>query len=238
MLRHKASGHTMYFTKHSFSWRLVSAGTVVFSLATPMSFCLANSGGAALTSQAAQAPTKPSDLVQPALSRINETIAGLNISRWKAPGDVKTNTQQNVDSIHNDLSNTLPSLLAAADAAPQQVSAVFPVYRNIDALYDVLLRVSQTADRSTSRDEAASIADALSKLEAARAALGNAILSASKGNEAEVAKLRSTIQKAAAAQAAAPPKTTIVDDGPAKSTSTRHRKKSSKPATQSQQPQQ
>ena len=139
-------------------------------------------------------------------------------------------TQQNVDSIQRDLNNTLPGLLATADATPGSVSAVFPVYRNIDALYDVLLRVSwQTAMLAAPDNEASSINDALGKLESARSELGNSILNTAKNNEAEEVRLRASIQQAAAVQAATPPKTTIVNDGPASPAPTTKRKK--KPPT-------
>jgi hypothetical protein len=106
-------------------------------------------------------------LLNPTLSQINQTIAGLNISRWKAPGEVRSATQQNADSIQRDLSGTLPGLLSTADAAPASVSAVFPVYRNIDALYDVLLRISETAELAAPQNEISSLSSALGKLESA-----------------------------------------------------------------------
>jgi len=189
--------------------------------------------------QPAPAPAgpKPSELLQPALSQISQTIASLSISRWKAPSEVRGATQQNVDSIQRDLNNTLPGLLATADSAAGSVSAVFPVYRNIDALYDVLLRVSQTAMLAAPQNEASSINDALGKLESARSDLANSILNTAKNNEAEVEKLRASIQQAAAAaQAAPPPKTTIVNDGPAASSTAAKKKKKPAPTSTGSQP--
>jgi hypothetical protein len=167
--------------------------------------------------------SKPSEILHSALNQVNQTIANLNISHWKAPGEVRSATQQNIDSIERDLSSTLPGLLTQADANPGLVSVVFPVYRNIDALYDVLLRVSQTASLSAPSNEAASIVSALNQLESARTRLGDSILANSKNTETKLTDLQTAIQKAAAAQAATPPKTVIVDNGPAKTT--RHKKK-------------
>ena len=224
----------MLFNKLGFRQLSVSAA-IAFVLAAPACFPQA----AASPNQPNPAVAKASDLLHPALSQISQTVVALNISRWKAPNEVRSATQQNIDSIQRDLNNTLPGLLAAADAAPEAVSAVFPVYRNIDALYDVLLRVSQTANLAASQKEATDITGALERLESARADLGNAILNASKNNEAEMMKLRTAIQQEAAAKAAAPPKTTVVNDGPAPSTSTTKRKKkpATKPATPAQPPQ-
>jgi len=221
----------MPFMKPGFPRCLLSTVSIALCLAAPRCFSQVGVTAPPQPNQPAPAQVgpKPSDLLHPALSQISQTIVSLNISRWKAPGEVRGATQQNVDSIQRDLNNTLPGLLATADAAPGSVSAVFPVYRNIDALYDVMLRVSQTAMLAAPDNEANSVNDALAKLESARNDLGNAILNNSKSNEAEVVKLRASIQQAATVQSVTPPKTTIVNDGPATTTSTVKRKK--KPAT-------
>ena len=217
----------MPFLKPGFPRCLLSTVSMALCLAAPR--CFSQVGVTAPPQQnqpaPAQAGPKPSDLLHPALSQISQTIVSLNISRWKAPGEVRGATQQNVDSIQRDLNNTLPGLLTTADAAPGSVSAVFPVYRNIDALYDVLLRVSLTAMLAAPENEANSINDALSKLESGRSDLGNSILNNSKSNEAEVVKLRASIQQAVTVQAATPPKTTIVNDGPAATTTVKKKKK-------------
>jgi len=214
--------------------RLRGALPVALSLLTPVSFCQIGVTSAPAQNPAAQASPKPSDLLHPALSQVSQAVVALNISRWKAPGEVRGATQQNVDSIQRDLNSTLPGLLSTADSAPDSVSAVFPVYRNIDALYDVLLRVSGTAMLAAPNDEASSVANALNKLESARADLANAILNASRNNETEVEKLKVAIQQqAAAAQPAAPPKTTVVTDGPAATpaSTTKRKKKPAPPAS-------
>ena len=173
----------------------------------------------------------PSAILQPALSNVQITTSALNISRWKAPGSVREAAQQNVDSIQRDLGNTLPSLLAQADSATDSVPPSFAVYRNLDALYDVLLRVSETANLAASDNEADSIASSLRKLEAARAALGDAILHTSQRHEAQIAVLRAqarTVRVVPEAQK----RETIVDDGPAGTPARRVRKKTTpkKPA--------
>ena len=228
----------MPFMKPGSTRRLLCSLSIALSLAAPV--CLAQVGvtSAPTAAQSQSAPAaspapRPSDLLHPALSQVGQAVASLNISRWKAPGEVRGATQQNVDSIQHDLNGTLPGLLATADAAPASVSAVFPVYRNIDALYDVLLRVSETAQLAAPQNEATSVSDALSKLESARNDLGNSILNCSKSSEAEVVKLRASIQQAAAVQPATPPKTTVGNDGPATPSSTTKRKKKPAPPASS-----
>lgn len=153
-----------------------------------------------------------STILQPALSNVQSTTAALNISRWKAPASVRDAAQQNVDSIQRDLGNTLPGLIAQADDVPASVPPSFAVYRNVDALYDVLLRVSETADLAAPADEADSVANSLQKLEGARKELSDSILRASEQQQSQLAAL----QSAANAVKAVPvePSKTVVDDGP------------------------
>ena len=156
--------------------------------------------------------------LRPALSQIGQTITGLNIRRWKAPNEVRDATQQDVGSIQRDLSGTLAGLLEQADAAPGSVPAAFAVYRNVDALYDTLLRVVLTADLAAPENEAGSLQSALTGLESARSNLGDSILHASQAQQGELVRMRNVIAAAEAAARRQPPKTTVVDDGPARET--------------------
>jgi len=179
------------------------------------------------TPAAAPQPTIPSSsIVQPAMTEVERSISALNFSRWKAPGQVKSAAQQDTGSIQRDLSDTLPGLLSKADAAPTTVPPAFVVYRNIDALYDVLLRVSETASLAAPQGESDALFSSLNKLEAARSQLGDAILNASQQREDQIVKLEASVRAAAAAQAQAPqPKTTVVDDGTAPPSPAKKKKK-------------
>jgi len=170
-----------------------------------------------------------STIVQPALIEVQRSISALNIAHWKAPAQVKGAAQQDTGSIQRDLTDTLPGLLSKADAAPSNVPSAFVVYRNIDALYDVLLRVSQTASLAAPQGEADAVFSSLSKLESTRSQLGDAILNASQQREDQVVKLEAAVRAAAAARAQAPPpKTTVIEDGAAPASSPKKKKK--KPA--------
>ena len=195
--------------------------------------CIAVLLAACLTLQAQPAPTAPapatipsSTIVQPALTEVQRSVSALNISRWKAPGQVKNAAQQDTGSIQRDLSDTLPGLLSKADAAPTSVPSAFVVYRNIDALYDVLLRVSETASLAAPQGESDALFSSLNKLETARSQLGDAILNASQQREDQVVKLEAAVRAAAATQAQAPPaKTTVIDDGAAPPSPAKKKKK-------------
>jgi hypothetical protein len=194
---------------------------VITSFVVTLSLAVAAHGQS--TAQAPTAPV-PSAILQPALSDVQSSTSALNISRWKAPGEVRTATQQDVDSIQRDLGNMLPGLIAQADASPGSVPPSFTVYRNLDALYDVLLRVSETANLAAPSSEAASVASSLQKLEAARSQLGEAILHTSQHQETQIAAFQAAI-RAAKAVPAAQKTETVIDDGPVRTPARRAKRK-------------
>lgn len=116
--------------------------------------------------------TQPSAIMRPALDAVGEAMEVLHPERWKAAGSVRQEAAANIDSIRRDLEVTLPPLLAAADNQPGSVAQALPAYRNIEALYDVLLRVSETGRLSAPRDQATTLQNALAGLERSRRSLG------------------------------------------------------------------
>ena len=191
------------------------------------------SGAALLASTATfgqtQAPPPPTEALRPVLVQVGQSVANVNVNRWKAPGDVKSSTTGDMESIQRDLNTTLPPLLDAAAGSPGSTAASFAVYRNIDALYDVLLRVSQTAVMAGAQNDAVGLQSALDNLQSARKDLGSSIMDLANSHDQELARLRTAA--AAAARVATPPPPpakNVIDDGPQKPTPARRKKK---PAT-------
>ena len=177
--------------------------------------------------------TQASAALQPVLMDVTHAITSLNISHWKAPGAMRSASQQDADSIQHDLDGTLPGLIAQSNAAPASISSAFAVYRNVDALYDVLLRLAQTAALAAPRAEAGNLQYALNHLEAVRKGMGDAILAGAEDHDAQLVKLQTAIKAATVAEQRKPPTTTVVDDGPKPAhTTKRHRtRKTSTPAS-------
>ena len=162
---------------------------------------------------AAPAPSTVSTTIRPALSQVAQTLNSLSIRKWKAPNPVREEAIANVAAIQHDLNGTLANLLQQADAAPTSIPAAFAVYRNVDALYDTLLRVVETADMAAPDPEANQLEATLKTLESARASLGDAILTGTQNEQGEVVRLRTALASAAAQQREHP-KTSVIDDGP------------------------
>jgi hypothetical protein len=182
-------------------------------------------------SQTAPGP-KISVILQPALSTVQQSVTSVYVGRWKAPNEVRSDAQQNLSSIQRDLTETLPGLLNQADAASGAVSPAFAAYRNIDALYDVLLRVEQTAVLAAPESEAESLSDALAQLDSARKQLAGIIDQNAQNREAQIAKLQAAARTTAAAPAPALAKPSVVDDGPAAVPVKKRKKPAAKPAPQ------
>jgi hypothetical protein len=173
--------------------------------------------------------------VRPALSQVAQTLNSVSTRRWKAPQPVRDEADQNINSIQRDLNGTLAGLLQQADNAPGSVPAAFAVYRNIDALYDTLLRVVETAELAAPDNEESQLESALRSLEGARGSLGDSIQNGALSQQTEVVRLRAAIVAAQAAPKA-PVKTVVVNDGPGASSSAtaahhKHTTPAKKPAT-------
>lgn len=164
---------------------------------------------------AAPAPSTVSTTMRPALSQVQQTLNSINIRKWKAPNPVRDEVSGDVSAIQRDLNGTLSNLLQQADAAPTSIPAAFAVYRNVDALYDTLLRVVETAELAAPDPESNQLEATLKTLEKARASLGDAIFTGAQNEQAEVARLRTSLASATAELQRKPARTTVVEDGPA-----------------------
>jgi len=170
--------------------------------------------------------------LRPALANVQTAITNVNVAHWKAPNDIRATTQQDVNSMQRDLITTLPPLLAQADAAasgngPAALAPAFAVFRNLDALYDVLLRVTETAGLAGSASDASSLEDARAGLEDGRAKLGTWLLQAIGAQDAQVVRLQAPAAAHPASAPPPPPNKIVVNDGP---DTTKPRKKKPPPA--------
>ncbi len=196
----------------------------------------------AATQQAPPAPTVPAPApaavtiatedIRPEMDRLNQAVSGLNVPKWKAPNQVKEQTQSDIGSIQRNLKTTLPQLLDAAKAAPTTVAPAFAVYRNVCALYDVLLRVAETATLAGPQQDGVLLDAELQRLDAAKKSLGSSIFDAATARDSEIVQLResNTQLKQQMAAVQAPPKKVVVTDGPAPAPP-KKKKKPAAPAT-------
>ena len=167
--------------------------------------------------------------LQAAASQATLDLGHLRIDKWKTDGGSKRQAQANADSVQRNLTSALPALIEAVRTAPQDLTAEFKLYRNLNALYDVLISLTEATGAFGPRSDYQALGQQLETIDSVRRNLGDALEQLTSSTQSELFQLRSqvrTYQKAAAA--AVPPKKVVVDDTePAKKTV--HKKK--KPAT-------
>jgi hypothetical protein len=147
----------------------------------------------------------PSALLQPAIDTLKTTVGLVHLEKWKAPNPVRDTTDQNLTSIRRDIDQNLPPLLADADAAPTSVTKTLPLLRNIDALYEVLLRVASTGEMAAPKPQLEALQQAVSALLDARRTLGDRIQSSAVGQEKQVADLQASLRARPVAVEPPPP---------------------------------
>jgi hypothetical protein len=172
--------------------------------------------------------TPPSATIQPAIDVLRSAIYILRIDRWKASTAIRDEAQSNLGSIQRDVQSTLPDLLAAADAAPASAAKALPVYRNVEALYDVVLRVDAAARLAAPPDQMSALDQALARLDESRRALGDQLQQTAAAQESQVIHLQAALK---AIPPPAPPPPPL--PAPVKCPTTPVRKKTTpvKPAT-------
>jgi hypothetical protein len=141
----------------------------------------------------------------------------LRIDRWKTSAASKKETLAKIDSIQRDLQGTLPDVISLLRASPEDLPATFKLYRNLDALCDVVSSVAEDTGAFGSKDELQTMANDLSGFDSTRKQMAQRMETLSSAKEAEIVRLRTDLKTAQAAIPTTPPKKIVVDDNaPAK----------------------
>ncbi len=179
------------------------------------------------------APVGPSAVLKPALDQVQATLNTVKLDKWKR-GSVRDEAGADIGSVRSDMQVNLPPLLRDGDAAPGVLSKTIPVARNIDALYDVLLRVVEASRIAAPDDQANALRQSLAGLSSARLALYDKMQDAAAIQEKQVSDLRATVQKQAAFKCPAPPPAPVC---PTPAPAKKRKPKPPAATTQPQQPQ-
>ena len=159
-------------------------------------------------------------------------LTKLRIERWKTDGSSKRQALGNVDSIQRNLQNALPEMIGQLRNAPEDLAATFKLYRNLDALYDVLGSVVESTGAFGSKDDFQTLENDLSNFEGTRKQLAERMENLAASKEQEIVRLRTDLKTAQAAIPVAPPKKTVVDDTePPKKPAVKKKPVVKKPAT-------
>jgi hypothetical protein len=149
--------------------------------------------------------------LQQASESAQADLSKLRIEKWKVDSGSKKQTLANVESIKRNLQSALPEIIGQVQSSPEDLSASFKLYRNLDALYDVFGSVAESAGAFGSKDEFQALSNDLNAIERSRRSLGERLENLTASKEAELAKLRTQIKTLQAAPPP-PPKKIVVDD--------------------------
>jgi len=155
----------------------------------------------------------------------------LRIERWKTDGGSKKRSLGDVDSVQRNLQNALPEMIENLRNAPEDLPATFKLYRNLDALYDVLGSLVESTGAFGSKDDLQALSNDLNSFEATRKQLAERMGNLAASKEQEIVRLRTDLKTAQAAIPVAPPKKTVVDDNePPKKPAVKKKPVAKKPA--------
>lgn len=148
----------------------------------------------AAATTAAPAMKLASVVLQPGLDGVRAALREVRVEKWKTSGAVREEMDGDVGSIQRDLDGTLPGLLSVADSAPDSVGKVLPAYRNVEALYDVLLRVASVARLAAPQAQSVALDGAMADLDIGRRMLGDQLQSSAVAVEKQVVDLQTALK--------------------------------------------
>lgn len=176
------------------------------------------------------------DRLQTAAAQTNVDIGHMRIEKWKADNASKQQAQGNADSIQRNLSSALPGLISTYRADPRNLTAGFKLYRNLNALYDVMASFTEATGAFGQKSDYEALAQQLNVIDTVRRDLGDSLEGLTTQTQTELNQLRTQVHslQQAAATPATPPKKVVVDNAevPKKATTT-HKKKPATPASDS-----
>ena len=136
-------------------------------------------------------------------------LQAIRIDKWKTDSEQKQRAQSNADSIVRNLTAALPTMISEVRAHPDGFAANFKLYRNLSALYDVLLPLTESAGAFGAKGEYQTLSSQLQRWDDIRRDYGDFMAQLAAQKDAA----------AAPAQAKQPPKKIIIDDtAPTKTT--------------------
>jgi hypothetical protein len=147
-------------------------------------------------------------------------FAKIRIEKWKADGNTKRATEADVGSIQRNLQSALPEIVTQLRSSPEDLGASFKLYRNLDALYDVLVSVVESAGAFGPKDDFQLLQEDLGALERSRRSMADRMETLATSKQNELTRLRTEVRTLQAAQqpVVAPKKVVVDDTEPAKKT--------------------
>ena len=192
------------------------------------------------TSAAAQPVAMP-ELVttlpqlQQAVENARVDLAKLRIEKWKADSNYKRQAQSDADSLQRNMTQALPALLEQVRANPASLAAVFKLYRNINALHDVMASLTESAGAFGPKEEYQALSIDTSNLDTLRRNFADKVETMAAAKDVEIARLQTQVRQAQVTGTTTPAKKIIVDDAEPTKPAAKKKKPVAKPPSTPQQ---
>lgn len=164
------------------------------------------------------------------LGNLQTSLAAVNPERWRAKPAVRDQFQTDRAAINRNLVEALPSLALKVEGAPQDLGQAFRLYRDVDAVYSVALRVADLTARYADANQSQAVSAALEQVHRNLDALADFIQVTGSAQSAELLQLRAQHD----APPPAPPKAVVIDNAntppPSRPHATRRSRKTKKAA--------
>jgi len=144
-------------------------------------------------------------LVDAGAQQMALAVARLRIDKWKTDSQTKQQSQASADSISRNLTEALPGMTAAVRTNPADLVANFKLYRNLNALYEVMTSLAESAGAFGPKQDYDDIAQLTANLDAQRQSLAGYI-------EGLAGRLESAAVNPSSATPASGRKKIIIDD--------------------------
>ena len=151
--------------------------------------------------------------LEAAASQVSLDIGRLRVDKWKTGSIAKSAAQTNADSVQRNLTSALPGLIGAVRSAPEDLNAEFKLYRNLNALCDVVSSLTDATRAFGPNSDYEALAQQSQVLDSIRRKLGDSLEQQTVTTQQELNHLRvqtKAQQEQLAAAAAAPPKQIVV----------------------------
>jgi hypothetical protein len=162
-------------------------------------------------------------------------LARLRIEKWKADSSYKKQAESDAESLQRNLTQALPTLVGEVRANPGSLAAVFKLYRNVNALYDVMASLTESAGAFGPKEEYQSLSSDTANLDTMRRTFADKLELMAAAKDREITRLQAQARSAATSGTATPAKKIIVDDTEPAKPAAKKKKPAAKPPSTPQQ---
>jgi hypothetical protein len=159
--------------------------------------------------------------VSQALGQLNQTaqqtvndLGKVRVEKWKTDDRTKDQSRSNVESLQRNLTAALPTLVQQVEANPSSLAPLVKLYRNLNAVYDVMAAVTESTGAFGSKDDFALLSSDAGNLDTVRRSIAEQLEQLAANQDAQMSRMmaQARAQQQAAAAAVATPKHIVVDD--------------------------